>query len=111
MCLPARTFLCVSPWPSKPPGRNLKEGFRTVQCEVGGPAKKRNTASMSRVQAVASAERYFDEGRFFQDLARRVAIPTESQNPSRAGALAEYLEAELAQTLGRMGFECRIVHN
>ena len=66
---------------------------------------------MSRAQAILAAERYFDEGRFFDDLARRVAIPTESQNPDRQGALAEYLESELAECLERMGFECRIVPN
>ena len=66
---------------------------------------------MSRAQAIHAAERYFDEGRFFDDLARRVAIPTESQNPDRQGALAEYLEGELAECLERMGFECRIVPN
>ena len=66
---------------------------------------------MSRAQAILAAERYFDEGRFFDDLARRVAIPTESQNPDRQGALAEYLEGELAECLERMGFECRIVPN
>ena len=47
---------------------------------------------MSRAQAIHAAERYFDDGRFFDDLARRVAIPTESQNPERAGSLARYLE-------------------
>src|SRR5256885_1356599 len=66
---------------------------------------------MSRAQAILAAERYFDEGRFFEDLARRVAIPTESQNPAREAALAEYLETELAESLERMGFECRIVPN
>ena len=66
---------------------------------------------MSRAQAILAAERYYDEGRFFDDLARRVAIPTESQNPDRQGALAEYLEGELAECLERMGFECRIVPN
>ena len=66
---------------------------------------------MSRAQAILAAERYFDDGRFFQDLARRVAIPTESQNPERSAALAEYLEAELAESLERMGFTCRVVPN
>jgi acetylornithine deacetylase/succinyl-diaminopimelate desuccinylase-like protein len=69
------------------------------------------TASMSRAQAIAAAERYFDEGRLFDDLARRVALPTESQNPERAATLAEYLESELAESLERMGFACRIVPN
>jgi acetylornithine deacetylase/succinyl-diaminopimelate desuccinylase-like protein len=66
---------------------------------------------MSRAQAILAAERYFDEGRFFEDLARRVAIPSESQNPARAGALADYLETELAESLERMGFTCSIVPN
>jgi acetylornithine deacetylase/succinyl-diaminopimelate desuccinylase-like protein len=66
---------------------------------------------MTRPEALAAAERYFDEGRFFADLARRVAIPTESQNPARRGALAEYLENELAESLERMGFACRILPN
>jgi hypothetical protein len=42
---------------------------------------------MTRAQAILAAERYFDEGRFFDDLARRVAIPTESQNPARRAEL------------------------
>ena len=42
-------------------------------------------------------ERYFDDGKFFADLARRVAIPTESQTPARAAALGEYLENETAE--------------
>jgi acetylornithine deacetylase/succinyl-diaminopimelate desuccinylase-like protein len=66
---------------------------------------------MSRADAIASIERYFDEGRFLVDLGRRVAIPTESQNPARAGALAEYLEVEMAESLERAGFTCRVVPN
>jgi len=66
---------------------------------------------MSRAKAVAAIERYFDEGRFLADLARRVAIPTESQNPARAGALNDYLENEMAESLERMGFTCRILPN
>ena len=66
---------------------------------------------MSRAQAISAAERYFDDGRFFADLARRVAIPTESQNPARAAALADYLETEMAESLEHMGFTCRIIVN
>jgi acetylornithine deacetylase/succinyl-diaminopimelate desuccinylase-like protein len=66
---------------------------------------------MSRAQAIAAAERYFDEGRFFEDLARRVAIPTESQNPARAAELERYLESEIAESLERLGFECRLARN
>ena len=66
---------------------------------------------MSRAQAILAAERYFDDGRFFDELARRVAIPTESQNPAREAELARYLESEIAESLERMGFECRIAPN
>jgi acetylornithine deacetylase/succinyl-diaminopimelate desuccinylase-like protein len=66
---------------------------------------------MSRAQAISAAERYFDDGRFFSDLARRVALPTESQNPERAAALVEYLETEMAESLERMGFSCMILSN
>jgi len=66
---------------------------------------------MSRAQAILAAERYFDGGRFFEDLARRVAFPTESQNPARRPELARYLESEIAETLERMGFACRIAPN
>ncbi len=37
--------------------------------------------TMSRQGAIARAERHFDSGAFKADLARRVAIPSESQNP------------------------------
>jgi acetylornithine deacetylase/succinyl-diaminopimelate desuccinylase-like protein len=66
---------------------------------------------MTRAGAIAAAERYFDEGRFLADLGRRVAIPTESQNPERAAALSDYLENEMAESLERMGFSCRILPN
>src|SRR5438105_2724467 len=67
--------------------------------------------SMSRAEAISAAERYFDDGRFFADLERRVAIPTESQNPARAAALGDYLENEIAESLERIGFSCTIVPN
>ena len=66
---------------------------------------------MSRAQAIQAAERYFDDGRFFADLARRVAMPTESQNPERAAVLAHYLEVELAESLERIGFSCALLPN
>jgi acetylornithine deacetylase/succinyl-diaminopimelate desuccinylase-like protein len=66
---------------------------------------------MSREQAIQRAERYFDEGGFFADLARRVAIPTESQNPDRKGELARYLTAEMQPSFERLGFRCRLLEN
>ena len=66
---------------------------------------------MSREQAVANAERYFDDGAFIEELARRVAIPTESQNPDRHDALAAYLVDEMQPSFEKLGFRCRIFAN
>lgn len=66
---------------------------------------------MSRAQAIHDIERYFDEGGFATDLARRVAIPTESQNPARGADLSAYLEAELRPGLERQGFGCTLLPN
>jgi len=66
---------------------------------------------MSRARAISHAEAYFDGGGFFADLARRVAIPTESQNPERRPELLRYLERELRPSFERLGFACRILPN
>jgi len=66
---------------------------------------------MARQAAIAHAERYFDDGGFFADLARRVAIPTESQNPGRGAELVRYLEAEMRPSLEQLGFRCRVLDN
>jgi acetylornithine deacetylase/succinyl-diaminopimelate desuccinylase-like protein len=66
---------------------------------------------MNREQAIARAERYFDDGGFVTDLARRVAIPTESQNPERREELGRYLTGEMQPSLERLGFRCRILEN
>src|SRR5215831_5711153 len=58
---------------------------------------------MSRADAIARAQDYFDSGTFKDDLARRVAIPTESQNPERAGELARYVETEMKPALESRG--------
>ena len=64
---------------------------------------------MSREAAIRRAEAYFDSGGFEADLARRVAIPTESQNPDRAGELKRYLDAEIVPALEALGFRCRLL--
>ncbi len=66
---------------------------------------------MSREASLRAVERYFDSGGFVADLARRVAIPTESQNAERGPALAQYLEAELRPALERHGFICTLLPN
>src|SRR5260370_41382659 len=64
---------------------------------------------MSRDAAIKLAETYFDSGGFKVDLARRVAIPTESQNPARADELEHYLAAEIVPALEALGFHCRLL--
>ena len=66
---------------------------------------------MSRAESIADIENYFDTGGFVTDLARRVAIPTESQNPERGAALAAYLADEMGPGLERQGFTCTILAN
>ena len=66
---------------------------------------------MSRTETIAAIETYFDAGGFVADLARRVAIPTESQNPERGAALSAYLTDEMQPGLERQGFRCTILPN
>ncbi|HWI39283.1 MAG TPA: M20 family metallopeptidase [Burkholderiales bacterium] len=66
---------------------------------------------MSRSAAIAAIEKYFDAGGFIADLSRRVAIPTESQNPGRAMELHRYLDSEMSESLARMGMTSRILPN
>ncbi len=62
---------------------------------------------MNRSEAISQAQLQFDSGAFRQTLARRVAMPTESQNPERAAALASYLETEMRPAFEAMGFTCQ----
>lgn len=66
---------------------------------------------MTREQAISTVHRFFDTGGFQETLARRVAIPTESQNPDRGPALEQYLETEMRPAFEAMGFECRILRH
>ena len=62
---------------------------------------------MTRTAAISRAEKNFDSGEFKAVLTRRIAIPTESQNPERAPELARYLGSEMQPAFEAMGFECR----
>jgi acetylornithine deacetylase/succinyl-diaminopimelate desuccinylase-like protein len=66
---------------------------------------------MTRAQAIANAETYYDTGAFYADLGRRVAIKTESQNPERKAELDRYLQQEMTPSLEALGFTCRILPN
>ena len=49
--------------------------------------KHSSNSPATRAAAIAHAHHHFDSGAFREVLARRVAVPTESQNPDRAPAL------------------------
>jgi acetylornithine deacetylase/succinyl-diaminopimelate desuccinylase-like protein len=66
---------------------------------------------MSRAAAIDRAHNYFDSGEFLVDLRRRVAIPSTSQEPERAGALLSYLRDEIAPSLAPLGLTSRILDN
>ena len=64
---------------------------------------------MSRDAAIAAAAEHFVSGAFKSDLARRIAIPSESQNPERAGELKRYLDVEMMPALEALGFRCEVL--
>lgn len=66
---------------------------------------------MSRHQAITQALACFDDGRFQQTLARRVAFRTESQDANSGPILQAYLDDEIAPQLQALGFVCRVVGN
>ncbi len=66
---------------------------------------------MTRADAIARSESYFDDGGYFTDLARRVAIPTESQELERRPDLHRYLHDEIALALAQLGFTTSVHPN
>ncbi|MBX3599565.1 MAG: M20 family metallopeptidase [Rubrivivax sp.] len=60
---------------------------------------------------LAAARAHFDGGDFLRDLARRVAIRTESQDPASGPALQAYLEGEIGPCLAALGFTFSIHPN
>ncbi|WP_299567085.1 M20 family metallopeptidase [uncultured Sulfitobacter sp.] len=66
---------------------------------------------MSRENAIARAEAYFESGQLSTDLAGLVAFETESQNPGQRAELARYLTEAIEPRLRGLGFECEIYDN
>jgi acetylornithine deacetylase/succinyl-diaminopimelate desuccinylase-like protein len=65
----------------------------------------------TRQQAIAAAERWFDDGHLLDVLRRRVAHCTESQREGALPDLRRYLTEEIGPSLGALGFAFRIVEN
>lgn len=66
---------------------------------------------MTRESAISRVTRYFDEGRFIEHLARRVAIRSESQVPEGRPFLDVYLREEITPAFRDMGFNVEILPN
>jgi acetylornithine deacetylase/succinyl-diaminopimelate desuccinylase-like protein len=64
-----------------------------------------------RDAALALAREHFDSGAFSRDLARRIAIRSESQDPAQAASLRAYLVDEMQPTLAALGFESALHDN
>ncbi|MBM3516414.1 MAG: M20 family metallopeptidase [Alphaproteobacteria bacterium] len=66
---------------------------------------------MSRAEALARARAHFDSGAFLTDLARRVAIRSESQVAASRPHLHAYLAGEIVPALAALGFRCTTEDN
>ncbi len=65
----------------------------------------------SREGALARSRAHYDSGAFVETLARRVAVPSTSQDPAFAPHLWRYLEEEIAPAADVMGFEAVVEPN
>jgi len=66
---------------------------------------------VSRDRAIARVRETLDGGAFLETLRRRVAIPTESQEPGRLIDLHRYLEDEIGPSLAVSGYTSKITEN
>lgn len=66
---------------------------------------------MSRDGSITKICDTFDSGTFLETLRRRVAIPTESQEPGRLPDLHRYLEDEIAPSMAPLGYTSQITAN
>ena len=66
---------------------------------------------MTRADAISRARELLQSGEFLADLGRRVAYPTESQNPGRRDVLRAYLEDELTPAFSQLGFSTRLIES
>ena len=65
----------------------------------------------TKAAAIATIDQYFTSGAFKADLARRVAIRTESPEPERRPELYRYLNEEMTPYLEAFGFSCALYEN
>ena len=65
----------------------------------------------TRDGAIGRAEKYFDDGGFLEELQRRVAIATTSQETDSMPALQEYVSGEMTESLSKLGYTCEVQPN
>jgi acetylornithine deacetylase/succinyl-diaminopimelate desuccinylase-like protein len=68
-------------------------------------------ATAGRQSALERAARHYDGGVFLSELARLVAVPSESEKPRGAPYLAFYLTGHMRPMLEKMGFVCEVLVN
>ncbi|MEM1345903.1 MAG: M20/M25/M40 family metallo-hydrolase, partial [Pseudomonadota bacterium] len=68
-------------------------------------------AHATRAEAIAHATAYLDEGRLETELARLVAIPTESQIPEGLPHCQRYLDEAMIPALEALGFTTQVFDN
>src|SRR5450756_2349630 len=66
---------------------------------------------MTRTDAIARVRQSLHSGEFLRELDRRVAYPTESQNPGRDNELRAYLENELQPAFTQLGFSTTLIES
>ncbi len=68
-------------------------------------------ATAGRQAVLERAAHHYDGGLFLGELARLVAVPTESEKPRGAPYLAFYLTEHMRPMLEKMGFVCEVLVN
>jgi acetylornithine deacetylase/succinyl-diaminopimelate desuccinylase-like protein len=66
---------------------------------------------MSRQSTLERAARHFDQGDLVAEIARLVAVPTESQAAAGAAHLVGYLTDHIRPALEQLGFVCEVLVN
>jgi acetylornithine deacetylase/succinyl-diaminopimelate desuccinylase-like protein len=66
---------------------------------------------MGRIEAIGLVKEHLHSGGFLAEVSRRVAYPTESQNPARRDVLRGYLEQELLPAFSELGFSGELIES
>jgi acetylornithine deacetylase/succinyl-diaminopimelate desuccinylase-like protein len=66
---------------------------------------------VTRTETIDHISGYFQSGAFLNELGRRIAYPTESQNAGRRDVLRAYLKEELEPAFAEIGFTTRLIES